>query len=85
LDRHEIALPHRCLLHLQVVFCNFNQLYKIDPGIFASWLAILQQVPNSVLWLLRFPPAGEANLRKVQAVLTNAVPLFVFRTVPFHC
>lgn len=50
----------------KIVFCNFNQLYKIDPGMFTCWLEILKQVPNSVLWLLRFPPAGEENLRKVR-------------------
>nr|KAJ3421714.1 hypothetical protein HK105_002573 [Polyrhizophydium stewartii] len=47
-----------------VVFANFNQLYKVDPDIFATWMRILQRVPNSILWLLRFPPAGEAHLRR---------------------
>ena len=46
------------------VFCNFNQLYKIDPGIFDVWMRLLKRVPNSVLWLLRFPPAGEENILK---------------------
>jgi protein O-GlcNAc transferase len=41
------------------VFCNFNQLYKIDPAIFDVWVRMLKRVPNSVLWLLRFPPVGE--------------------------
>jgi len=49
------------------VFCNFNQLYKIDPQTFESWCNILTQVPNSVLWLLRFPQVGETNV-KAQAV-----------------
>jgi len=44
------------------VFCNFNQLYKIDPDIFDVWMKLLKRVPNSILWLLRFPPAGEENL-----------------------
>lgn len=44
------------------VFCNFNQLYKITPEIFTVWMNILKRVPNSVLWLLRFPPAGERNI-----------------------
>ncbi|EJD47765.1 protein prenylyltransferase [Auricularia subglabra TFB-10046 SS5] len=46
-----------------IIFANFNQLYKIDPVVFATWLRILRQVPNSILWLLRFPAAGENNLR----------------------
>jgi len=41
------------------VFCNFNQLYKIDPETFDVWVRMLKRVPNSVLWLLRFPPVGE--------------------------
>lgn len=28
---------------------------------------VLQRVPGSVLWLLRFPPEGEPNLRKEAA------------------
>ena len=46
------------------VFCNFNQLYKIDPFIFDVWMRVLRSVPRSVLWLLRFPPAGEVNILK---------------------
>lgn len=45
-----------------IIFANFNQLYKIDPNIFATWLRILARVPCSILWLLRFPTAGEAYL-----------------------
>ena len=44
------------------VFCNFNQVYKIDPATFATWMNILKRVPNSILWLLRFPPLAEANI-----------------------
>lgn len=45
------------------VFCNFNQTYKIDPGIFDVWCNILKRVPNSILWLLRFPALSEVNVR----------------------
>jgi len=45
-----------------VVYCNFNQLYKIDPGTLKMWVNILNRVPNSVLWLLRFPQVGETNI-----------------------
>ena len=50
-----------------IVFCNFNQLYKIDPVTFENWAVILKQVPNSVLWLLRFPAAGEGNILQAAA------------------
>uniref|UniRef100_V5ER50 protein O-GlcNAc transferase n=2 Tax=Kalmanozyma brasiliensis (strain GHG001) TaxID=1365824 RepID=V5ER50_KALBG len=45
-----------------VVFADFNQLYKCDPMLFRLWLRILQRVPKSILWLLRFPAAGEHHL-----------------------
>ncbi|CAL1695844.1 unnamed protein product [Somion occarium] len=38
------------------IFANFNQ------EIFAVWLRILVRVPRSILWLLRFPRAGEEHL-----------------------
>lgn len=33
------------------VFCCFNNLYKILPDVFDSWMRILKAVPDSVLWL----------------------------------
>jgi protein O-GlcNAc transferase len=45
-----------------IVYCNFNQLYKIDPPTLKMWVNILNAVPNSVLWLLRFPQVGETNI-----------------------
>lgn len=47
-----------------VVYCNFNQLYKIDPATLQSWVYILKHVPNAVLWLLRFPAVGEQNIQQ---------------------
>lgn len=46
-----------------IIFGNFNQLYKIDPSTFRMYLRILAAVPNSILWLLRFPDLGEQNLK----------------------
>ncbi|UZJ53542.1 hypothetical protein CBS101457_002862 [Exobasidium rhododendri] len=45
-----------------VIFSDFNQLYKVEPTLYMLWLRILKRVPNSILWLLRFPAAGEAHL-----------------------
>ncbi|XP_076649492.1 O-linked N-acetylglucosamine (GlcNAc) transferase sxc isoform X1 [Halictus rubicundus] len=56
--RQQYGLPEDA-----VVYCNFNQLYKIDPLTLHMWARILKQVPNSVLWLLRFPAVGEPNLQ----------------------
>ncbi|XP_021749155.1 probable UDP-N-acetylglucosamine--peptide N-acetylglucosaminyltransferase SEC isoform X1 [Chenopodium quinoa] len=49
------------------IFGCFNQLYKIDRDIFDTWCNILKRVPNSALWLLRFPAAGETRLRAYAA------------------
>lgn len=47
-----------------IIMGNFNQLYKIDPSTFRTWLRILSNVPKAILWLLRFPELGENNLRR---------------------
>ncbi len=52
-----------------IVFCNFNQLYKIDPDTLDNWVTILKAVPNSVLWLLRFPATGEPNVMAMASKL----------------
>ncbi|KAL9030326.1 MAG: hypothetical protein Q9196_001538 [Gyalolechia fulgens] len=47
-----------------IILGNFNQLYKIEPTTFRTWLRILSRIPKAVLWLLRFPDLGEMNLRE---------------------
>jgi predicted O-linked N-acetylglucosamine transferase (SPINDLY family) len=44
------------------VFCCFNQTFKITEEIFKVWMHLLNQVPNSVLWLLECNPWAKANL-----------------------
>ncbi|MEE9331855.1 MAG: tetratricopeptide repeat protein [Methylophilaceae bacterium] len=46
------------------VFCSFNQTFKITPAIFTIWMRLLNQVPNSVLWLLECNPWAKTNLEK---------------------
>lgn len=45
------------------VYCCFNNVYKIQPPIFGSWMRILRRVPGSVLWLSHLPEPAKANLR----------------------
>jgi len=47
-SREEQGLPERGF-----VYCCFNNSYKIEPNIFASWMRILKAVPDAVLWLYR--------------------------------
>lgn len=46
------------------VFCCFNQTFKIGSDIFAIWMRLLKQVPNSVLWLLACNNWAKENLQK---------------------
>ncbi|HEX5280598.1 MAG TPA: tetratricopeptide repeat protein [Micropepsaceae bacterium] len=46
------------------VFCCFNNNYKVTPEIFAVWMRLLSQVPDSVLWLLKDNDAAAVNLRR---------------------
>ncbi|GGX75059.1 UDP-N-acetylglucosamine-peptide N-acetylglucosaminyltransferase [Massilia dura] len=46
------------------VFCCFNSNFKILPEVFAAWMRILQQVPDSVLWLVADVEETVANLQR---------------------
>ena len=57
-SRAELGLPKAGM-----VFCCFNNNYKIMPPVFDVWVRILNAVPGSVLWLLSDNAVAEANLR----------------------
>lgn len=46
LKRSDFGLPEN-----GIVFCSFNNNYKITPDVFQSWMKILKRVEGSVLWL----------------------------------
>lgn len=56
-----------------IVFCSFNQSYKIEPTVFSAWMQILTQVPDSVLWLSTGSPATQENLAR-EALRQNVDP-----------
>lgn len=58
-SREELGLPFK-----NFVFCSFNNITKITPFIFDSWMHILKQVNGSVLWLLDDNPTAVNNLKK---------------------
>lgn len=47
-----------------LVFCCFNQSFKITPEVFACWMRLLLATPDSVLWLLECNSLATANLRQ---------------------
>ena len=57
--KSEMGLPDNAF-----VFCCFNNSYKITPAVFAIWMKILQEVEESVLWLLEDNKFASENLRK---------------------
>lgn len=46
-----------------VVYCAFNQAFKIDRAVFAAWMRVLAAVPGSVLWLQRGNELAANRLR----------------------
>jgi len=61
-NRAQLGLPTEGF-----VFCCFNNSFKILPDVFNAWVAILNAVDNSVMWLLEDNPYATANLRKEAA------------------
>jgi predicted O-linked N-acetylglucosamine transferase (SPINDLY family) len=57
-DRTETGLPTEAF-----VFCCFNNNYKITRQQFESWMRILLQCENSVLWLLNDNATAQKRLR----------------------
>lgn len=63
------ALPIDCgaeagLPETGVVYCSFNQTYKITPCVFDIWMRILARTPGSVLWILASNRWAADNLRQ---------------------
>ncbi|MBF0611232.1 MAG: tetratricopeptide repeat protein [Magnetococcales bacterium] len=64
--RSQCGLPEEGL-----VYCSFNQTYKILPEWFALWMGALRETPGSVLWQLDGGTLASHNLR--QAALRHGV------------
>jgi protein O-GlcNAc transferase len=50
-----------------MVFCCFNQTFKIAAPMFDIWMRLLARVPGSVLWLSEMFELAQANLRREAA------------------
>jgi protein O-GlcNAc transferase len=79
--------PSRALAGLPrdgFVFCCFNSSYKIMPPVFAVWMKLLREIPQSALWLLE--DSGEAKRRLQQAAQAAGVDaarlVFAARVAP---
>jgi protein O-GlcNAc transferase len=58
-SRSEARLPEQGF-----VFCCFNNSFKITPDIFDIWMRLLQEISDSVLWLLETSSTASNNLRR---------------------
>jgi predicted O-linked N-acetylglucosamine transferase (SPINDLY family) len=57
--RQQAGLPERGL-----VFCCFNNSFKITPHVFDVWMRLLARFDDSVLWLSATNTMAAANLRR---------------------
>lgn len=81
-SRSDHGLPER-----GIVFCCFNNNWKITPDLFDVWMRILHHVPGSILWLFEDNVKASENLRNeaeargIEATrLVFALPM----TLEFH-
>lgn len=76
-SRVEAGLPANGL-----VFCAFNNHYKITPAIFNIWMRLLKEADESVLWLSNANDMVKKNLRKEAEArgITGSRIIFAERT-----
>ena len=63
--RGDCGLPERGEDGGGIVFCCFNNSYKLNPRSVGRLLRVLHGVPGSVLWLLSGPGHADERLREV--------------------
>jgi protein O-GlcNAc transferase len=73
MTREEFHLPANGL-----VFCCFNNNYKITPTEFDIWMRLLNKTPGSVLWLLKGNPWAAENLLNEAAVREISAERVIF-------
>ncbi len=61
-SRAQVGLPESAL-----VLCGFNQPFKLSPEVFDVWCRLLHQLPDAVLWLLKWNDGAPALLCKEAA------------------
>lgn len=63
--RAEVGLPEDAF-----VMGAFGNVYKITPEMFAVWMKLIREIPNSLLWLIDDNPTTTENLKN-HALLAN--------------
>jgi predicted O-linked N-acetylglucosamine transferase (SPINDLY family) len=79
LSREQAGLPAN-----GVVYCSFNNSYKINPRMFEVWCRVLKAVPGSVLWLVGETQEVRENLwREGEARGVERERLIMARRLPY--
>jgi len=72
-QRSEHGLPDDAF-----VFCCFNAAHKVTRYSFERWMAILNQAPNSVIWLLDYNTETNTRLRAAAETYGVAAERLIF-------
>ena len=59
LKREDFGIPENVF-----IFSNFGNYYKITPQIFKTWMQVMYETENSILWLSENSQDGVANIKK---------------------
>ncbi len=79
-SRAQMGLPDDA-----VVLCCFNSAHKLKPAVFDSWMRVLAQVPQTVLWLWADDEIVRDRLRREAAARGVAPQRILFADgVPHH-
>jgi protein O-GlcNAc transferase len=71
--RRDAGLPDAA-----IVFCSFNNSYKLNPVMFDIWCRLLRAVSGSVLWLVLNDESARENLRREAGARGVAADRLVF-------
>ena len=72
-ERHAPGRQAAGLPDSALVFCCFNNTYKLNPAVFDVWMRIMNSVPDSVLWLVAADSAMQARVRQ-EAACRGVIP-----------
>lgn len=72
-NRADLGIPKDAF-----VYASFNNSYKLNEVMFASWMKILQRVEHSVLWLVDDNQWSTANLKSQASSLGIAPSRLIF-------
>lgn len=67
MTRAEVGLPED-----KLVLCGFNQAYKISAEVLDTWVELLNELPDSVLWLLDWH--GQAKPHLLEELARRGIP-----------